>query len=93
MIVYACCCVLLAVCIYVAAGGAKRGMVVALVPIAGFLSRFIIGFSASVYVSGYRTSLFATVSFFLTAMLILAPYLPNEKFSDSNKQTDGMHIL
>ena len=38
---------------------------------AGFASRFVIGFSPTVYASGYRTTLFATMTLQAVSVLLL----------------------
>lgn len=48
---------------------------------AGFFSRLILGFSPSIYISGYRTALIMSVSILMTAWYLIEPWLPSDQES------------
>lgn len=57
----------------------QRAWICNLILLAGFLSRFILGFSASIVLSGYRTTIFCTVAMNIVACILIEPLLPGKK--------------
>lgn len=79
--------------VFYAAGKGYRGIIAVLIFVAGFCTRFMLGFSPTVYVSGIRTAYYMAISVFIVTAIIWDSWAYNDGSVNFEKELRYVFIF